>query len=207
MSGSMLSSEARAAMDAMGSAAGELLLSSAPKRPTRSMVRGTVSAVNDGYTYDVALADGSTMEDVPYTLGAARADVGDSCLVELLSGRAWVTGVVVTSENVVPSGDVETWSSGSLNAWRSYGWVSLSMSGDMTAPPAWGTVQVATLPEGWRPYGSISVPVQVQHYDGSTTIMQVATSGAVKLVNKGGTVVNSGWMWAAVTYPTGEGGA
>lgn len=91
-----LTREQRAMLEGMGRSAAEML----GKRPQPSLkvARGYIASAGE-YTYDVLMADGSTLEDVPCLTSALGGSPGDEVRVEWMQGRALVTGVVATAAN------------------------------------------------------------------------------------------------------------
>lgn len=97
MSASHLTSEEREIFASYGRELAEKL-GKKPPAPTHKVVRATIAEVGD-YTYDVKLADGAVLPSIPRTIGAGGASVGDTCLLEWLEGRAFVTSVLANSDN------------------------------------------------------------------------------------------------------------
>ena len=92
-----LTREQRAMLEGFGRSAAEML----GKKPTPSLkvARGYIAEAGE-CTYDVIMQDGAVLEDVPCLLSALGGTVGDEVRVEFVQGRALVTGVVATTENV-----------------------------------------------------------------------------------------------------------
>lgn len=97
MSASHLTSEEREIFASYGRELAEKL-GKKPPAPTHKVVRATIAEVGD-YTYDVKLADGAVLPSIPRTIGSGGASVGDTCLLEWLEGRAFVTSVLANSDN------------------------------------------------------------------------------------------------------------
>lgn len=158
-----LTREQRAMLEGMGRSAAEML----GKRPQPSLkvARGYIASAGE-YTYDVLMADGSTLEDVPCLTSALGGSPGDEVRVEWMQGRALVTGVVATAANaatttnLAPIAIIPTPNTGILN-YSTFGssikrigqavWLQCTVI--LSSGIAWNSDELTlfTLPEEARP--------------------------------------------------------
>lgn len=62
--------------------------------------------------------------------------------------------------------------------------------------------KLGDLPEGWRPEATASIPLAVQHREGSSIILQIFGNGEVQIASKSYASTSQDWLFGCGSYFT-----
>lgn len=82
------------------------------------------------------------------------------------------------------------------------GMVFVNFHNSISFSDSWGTIDLTTLPEGYRPDRTITTPMMLQgDYSATPCVMQITAKGVVQGVHKGGDFSESTFGFAFLAYP------